>query len=253
MLDQGDVEVLDTSFYPQLNIDAIVVLGAAIVVAIFFYLIPFLFYPFDLLFTMIHELGHVFATRFNDGKVLGFWVFSNASGVTRYEGGDPYLIIPAGYMGTALFTAGLILLTGLPYIAPYTLGVLGGLLILLVFLYGKQSAYKDDKGERDERTTVTAIVGLIFGVGSIGVAWIAHPVWSIFLLNLLAVEGIFTTLYRFKDLTQQVRKNSSNIDPSQMAKLIGCSPMFWTRVWSLLSILILGGAFWFTWLRDLSG
>ncbi len=237
----------DINFYPHLNNDAVTVLGAAAVATIILNLIPPFYRSFHLFFTMIHELGHVFATRLTNGIVKGFWVIYGKGGYAKREGGEPLWIIPAGYMGVTLFSAGLILMSGLPYIAPYTLGVLGGLLMLFVFLYAR---HRDPEENNEDRFPVTAIVGVTSAVIFIGVAWLTHLVWSVFLLYLLAIQGIFITLKSLEELALQVRRNMKNIDPDQMAKLVGCSPMFWTRAWTLASILILGATFWFTWLRN---
>jgi hypothetical protein len=238
------------SFLPQLNIDGFIVLVTALIVTVIIKFIPMLSRPFHLLFTMIHELGHVFAVRLSNGTVRGFWVFFDTSGVTDYsETENLAFAAAAGYLGTALFSAGLIMMSGFPYIAPYTLGTLGGFLLLLTFLYGKQAAYK----KNDKRTPVTKIVGMAFAVILIGVAWTAHLVWSVFLLDLLAFQGTFNVLRSFRELVQQVRQNQKDIDPEIMAGLKRGSAMFWTKLWSLSSFLILGSAIWFTWLRGLSG
>lgn len=237
----------DSIFYPQFNNEAVSILAAAIVATMLLNLIPLFSYPFYLFFTMIHELGHVFATRLSGGKVVAFWVFPDATGLSRREGGDHYLVIPAGYMGVTLFSAGLILLTGLSNLAPYILGLIGGLLILFIMLYSSITP----PDEKDPRTSVTAIVGLAFSVLFIGVAWLADLRWSMFLLNLLAIQGTFTSFENLENLADQVRQKMKDIDPDRMAQEAGLSPMFWVWVWSLLSIVILGAVFWFTWLRNL--
>jgi hypothetical protein len=236
----------DISPYPQFNSLSAVVLAMAIIVAVFINLIPLLSYPFYLLFVLIHEMGHVFATRSTGGRVVGFWIFSNTTGATRPEGGYAYVMIPAGYIGVTLFSAGLILLTGLPNLAPYSLALLAIFLILFILLYSVKPA-----NPNEARSPVTAIVGLGFAIVFIGVAWMAPLVWSMFLLTLLAIQGAFSSLQLLDELALQVRQNVPGIDPVRMTELVGCSPMFWVRVWSLLSILILGAAIWFAWLRNL--
>ncbi|MBN1219064.1 MAG: M50 family metallopeptidase [Anaerolineae bacterium] len=111
--------------YPQLNFEAALVFLAALLVGVFIAFTP-MFYPFDKLFTTIHELGHLLATKLTGGEVKGLWVHFKAKnnselGATLREGGDDKTIISAGYMGTALFTTILILMSGLPYVAPYTI------------------------------------------------------------------------------------------------------------------------------------
>lgn len=228
--------------YPQLNIEAVVVLGAAAVAGVLISFTP-LFYPFRLLFTTVHELGHVFAARFTGGEVKGFWVYfkkkNGALGVTVREGGDDRFVIPAGYLGTAIFSAGLILMSGLPYIAPYIVGILGGVLILLVLLHGRPFS--------------TLFIGFVLGAGFIWVAWKADLIWSVFLLYLLAVMGIVRGLRDCQTITNLARHDPTGThDAAQMAKAAGCSAGFWAVIWSVVTFILLGVAFWFTWLRNLS-
>ena len=223
----------DLDVYLQTSFGPVVVLISAFISALVVSLIPFLAYPFKLFFTMIHELGHVFATRLSRGEVLGFFVFANDSGIAFRRGGDHLLIGPAGYLGTTIFSAALILLGGLPDVAPYTLLALGITLILAVLLYGS-------------RSLLTLIVGLFFGSGFIGIAWFTQLLWSVFMVNLLALQGSFIAI---RHLSQLARNLSGSDDASKMAQQFGCAPIFWVRSWQLLSLSILGTAFWFAWLR----
>jgi hypothetical protein len=245
--DLGGGKMEGADIYPQLNIEAVVVFATAAVAGVLISFTP-LFYPFRLLFTTVHELGHVFAARFTGGEVKGFWVYfkkkNGALGVTVREGGDDRFVIPAGYLGTAIFSAGLILMSGLPYIAPYIVGILGGVLILLVLLHGRPFS--------------TLFIGFVLGAGFIWVAWKADLIWSVFLLYLLAVLGIITARNDWKTMTHLARQDPSGThDAAQMAKIkimgrqwsAGC----WAAVWSVITFLLLGVAFWFTWLRNLSG
>ncbi len=223
----------DLDVYLQTGFGPIVVLISAFVSAVIISIIPFLAYPFNLFFTMIHELGHVFATRFSRGEVLGFFVFANDSGVAFHRGGDHLLIGPAGYLGTTLFSAALILLGGIPEVAPYTLLALGITLIVAVLLYGS-------------RSLLTMIVGLFFGSGFIGIASFTQLIWSVFMVNLLALQGSFIAIQHLHRLGRNL---SGSDDASKMAQQFGCTAIFWVRSWQLLSFSILGAAFWFTWLR----
>ena len=242
----------ELGFFPQIDQSSLAVLSAAFFVVVILNLIPVLTYPFYIFYVAIHELGHVFAARLINNRVIGFWVFSDATGVTESEGSRKltpfeYLIaFSAGYIGTTLFVAWLILLTGLPHLAHFSLGILGGLLIFLMFLYGKQGPNKSIPKSR-----VTLISTAVIGILLIGIAWLAPLEWSIFILYILAIEGAFVSLHLITDdLAAQVENRQSKIDPDMVAKNVGCSPRFWQVAWSFLSIVILGAAFWFTWLRN---
>ena len=79
-----------------------------------------------------------------------------------------------------------------------------------------------------------------------------HLVWSIFWLNLVAIEGGFCALREFNELSSVVRDpNRDDDDASKMAKLFKWwpfrKPMFWVWSWAILSVLVLGAAFIYTW------
>ncbi len=219
---------LDAYLHTSLGLTIILILAALVTVAI--NILPVIAYPSKLFFTLIHELGHVFATRLSRGEVVGFFVFANDSGVAINRGGDRLLIILAGYLGTSLFSAALLVLGGLPETARYTLGAVGGILIFAVLLYGT-------------RSLLTVAVGLFFGLSFIGVAWYLQLAWSVLLINILAFQGSFISL---RHLHQLSRNLSGDDDASKMAQQLGCSPLFWARTWFVFSIVLLGGAFWFT-------
>lgn len=88
--------------------------GAAFVVALVLWQVQGLYLimvPFRLFVTMIHELGHGLAAELSGGDFLRFEVTSRGAGLAYTRGGSPFVIIQAGYLGTALFGAGLLLLT----------------------------------------------------------------------------------------------------------------------------------------------
>ncbi len=239
--------MLITNGSEQIRFESLFVLGAVIVAVVFLNFIPVLSTIFRRLFTMIHELGHVIATAVSGGQVEGFRVLfkpkDGVRGFAEWKGGDSSLIFSAGYLGVTLFSAGLMLLSTLPYIAPYTLAFLGAILLWAVLDLGRGKS--------------TIILGLFFGVGFILVAWLANLVWSIFLLNLVAIQGGLIALDSLQEVGQAVCSNTSDKDDaSKTAALFNRWPfrlsMFWVRVWSISSILILGTAFWFTWFRALT-
>ncbi len=88
--------------------------AAAFVVALVLWQIQELYLlmvPFRLFVTMIHELAHGLAAELTGGDFLRFEVTSRGAGLAYTRGGSPFVIIQAGYLGTALFGAGLLLLT----------------------------------------------------------------------------------------------------------------------------------------------
>jgi hypothetical protein len=58
--------------------------------------------------TFIHELGHGTIAILTGGEFIRFEVYSNGAGLAYSRGGFRPAIISAGYMGTAIFGAGLL-------------------------------------------------------------------------------------------------------------------------------------------------
>ena len=234
--------------YPQLSIEAVILLAAAALAVIFVNIIPSLNEPFDMLFTSIHELGHVLAVRLTGGEVKGYELaprkVPGAKGVTYLNPRNPgnhFWVGQAGYLATSLASVGLILLTGWPYAARYALIFLGALLIIAVVNYGVRTSI------------ITWIIGLGFGLGLILVGWQAALVWVVFLLFVLALQGVWSSFNDLRILAMVISSSWSNKrdDASQMEYLTGCASCLWVLAWIFISVLIIGGAFWFVWLRTL--
>ncbi|MBN8621502.1 MAG: M50 family metallopeptidase, partial [Anaerolineae bacterium] len=86
----------------------LLILIAALVLVFILWNIPqldFVLYPFRLFVTYVHEAGHGTAALLTGGRFLGFEIFANGAGQAITAGGSRLLILPAGYLGAALFGA----------------------------------------------------------------------------------------------------------------------------------------------------
>src|SRR5215217_2007374 len=70
-----------------------------------------LFFPFRLFDTFIHELSHGLATIITGGSFLRLVVYPDFSGMAWSSGGLRWFVTSAGYLGSALFGAVLTLLS----------------------------------------------------------------------------------------------------------------------------------------------
>lgn len=64
-----------------------------------------IFYPFSLLATYLHESSHGIMAIITGGKLLEFTIESNTSGLAYTCGGIRFLISSAGYLGTTIWGA----------------------------------------------------------------------------------------------------------------------------------------------------
>src|SRR5512136_1460932 len=70
-----------------------------------------LLYPFRLFVTTVHELGHGVAAIASGGYFVQYEVHPNGAGIALTGGGMRWLVVSAGYLGTAVFGAVLLYLT----------------------------------------------------------------------------------------------------------------------------------------------
>lgn len=166
--------------------NAILALGAFLIAFILWQYEPvsFVVYPLRLFTTFIHELGHGAATLFTGGDFIRFEVKPSGAGLAYSNGGLRTLIIPAGYVGTALFGSILLYAANRARHPEWIAMGLGGLFIGLAMLYTGVCLCHLNTGER-----ILAIGSLAAGFGYFLIADLDRGRWiglSIALLGLLA-------------------------------------------------------------------
>jgi hypothetical protein len=211
-------------------------------------LVGLLNYPFRLLLTMVHELGHGLAALLTGGSFIRFVVFPNGSGLAYTAGGWSLLVTSAGYLAVAVFGAILILLGRNQRWSRIALGVIGGAMILLSLRYGVPSIFSFG---HILGGLLTTFAGLIFGAFFIWVALKAAAGWIVFLIHLVAIQAGLTA---FSDLTGLIGLstrffNTPANDAQSMAEMTFVPAVVWALLWVVVAVLLIGGAIWLTWLR----
>lgn len=146
-----------------------------------------LLYPLRLFVTFVHEAGHALAALISGGQVQGFTVHANGSGVAVTAGGNRALILPAGYLGAALFGSLLFLLSNrAPRSASGIAMALGVFLIGITAIYGRSDA---------SGLPVTLVIGIGFGLFILLVGAKAPRVIVQLLLSILAVVTALEAVY----------------------------------------------------------
>ncbi|MBE7550866.1 MAG: M50 family metallopeptidase [Anaerolineales bacterium] len=240
-------------FNPSLREDfsaqqTLTLIGLATLVTLLVALVPWLsglVYPFRLLTTLVHELSHGLAALLTGGTFIRFVVSPNGAGLAFTAGGWRWVIIPAGYVGAALFGAMLILLGRSHRWSRLALGIIGVAMGLLSLRYGLPSIISGDFLSG----ILATISGVIFGGFFLWVALKAAPGWIIFLLHLVAIQAGLTA---FSDLTTVMGLslrffNAPANDAQSMAEITFIPAIIWAVLWALLAVILIGGAIWVTW------
>jgi hypothetical protein len=246
-------------------------------------------YPLRLFVTFIHELGHGVTAEVTGGDFISFEVKSSGAGVAFSRGGVRPAIISAGYVGTAIFGAVLLLAAnrvtqprhiafglGTAFItltlfysglglsnfnaleALLTLAVMGGAGFVFVAMQQKWiAAVVLAMGIglllifAAGGNLLTLLVGVVSGILLIVLGYFARDDAIRFVLNFLAFA---VGLNAISDgwVLLQVASNPelvSGNDASSMAAEVGLPAALWALVWIVLAILLLGLSAWATLIR----
>ncbi|MBN1991501.1 MAG: M50 family metallopeptidase [Anaerolineae bacterium] len=204
-------------------------------------------YPFRLLLTIVHELGHGLAALLTGGEFIRFVVHPNGAGLATTAGGWRFVVIPAGYLGVALFGALLILLGRSYRWGRLALGVIGAGMIFLSLRYGVPSIFS----AYVLSGILTTLSGFIFGGLFLGVSFKAPPGGIIFLLHLIAIQAVltaFSDLFGLIGLSAHFFSTPEN-DAQAMAQLTHIPAIVWAVLWAIVAVALIGGAIWQTWLK----
>lgn len=206
--------------------------------------LDFLLYPFRLFVTYVHEAGHGTAALITGGRFLGFEVMSNGAGQAITAGGTRWLILPAGYLGAALFGAVLFYVNNRFHYSRALAMALGLGLIVFSILFGRIAL-------------LSLIVGIAFGVVLIVLGRRANEYVNSFVLNILAA---LTGLNAVLDVWSLISNSSATLGTirndaaafsAEIAPLIPAA--VWAFLWALLALIMLGIAVWFGVVRPMRG
>lgn len=239
-----------------------------------------LLYPFNLFVTYVHETCHALAGWLTWGSVSGMTINPDTSGVTYVLGGSPIITYSAGYLGSTIFGAMLLVLchkgeTAKKILAALSIGVLAVtvffigvgytsffltvILSLIGFLlFAKPNLSHQIKigltaGGVATFFTLIAflaitnnlfgwIAGLTLTAVLFGGAKFLSPRYAHLFLSFLAVQTCLNALSDIKTLWFISAASSSHSDAQGMYAATGIPAIFWATLWGFVSLVILAGA-----------
>lgn len=219
--------------------DLFLILGAGLIVYVLWNVpqLSAILYPFRLFVTYAHEAGHGLTALLTGGHLLRVEIFADGSGQALTAGGSRWLILPAGYLGAAVFGAVLFYLTNTVRHSRVISIALGIGLIVFSVLFGGL-------------LTTAFLIGVGFGVILIWLGWKANREINTLLLNALA---IMTGLNAVLDVWFLVGNSGASLGDvrndaaafsAEIAPLIPGA--VWALLWSALAVAILGTAVWYS-------
>ena len=191
---------------------------------------PFI-YPIKLFTVTMHETGHALAASILGGKAVKFAVNPQQGGITQYQisetmqGWKKFIIISAGYLGSIIIGAILLLLSH-TWVAPWLPWLIGfGLLFETIFFV------------RDWFTAGVCAIAILF-FGAVGL--IAPNSIRGFIGKFIATVSCCYAIFDIRD--DVLRFGSAQrmgSDAHALQVLTGVPYYIWGILWIILSIIIL--------------
>lgn len=211
---------------------ALVLLAGASALTLALYLVPYgriIAYPFVLLSTFAHEMGHGLTAIALGGEFTSLVMHPDASGVASFRISPGRLargaVAAGGLLGPALAALGGFVLATRPKRARAGLVVLGAVSVLAVALW------------------VRSLFGVVFvlglGAGLIAVGWKSAPRTSQWVLVFLAVQ-LSLSVFSRSDYLFTETAGSGPSDVAQMASAWWLPYWLWGVVCGAISVLALG-------------
>jgi hypothetical protein len=203
------------------------VLPFVLLVSVFFWDAAFLT-PLKILVVFFHEASHALATVFTGGSVISMELTPNQGGRVLSMGGMPFVIISAGYLGSLLWGAVILLLAARSNLDRWIMGGLGLLMLALCALY------------------VRNVYGLAFGVGggvvALAIAFFLSAHWNDLALKII---GATTMLYVPMDIySDTLERSHLQSDARILAETFGGGTVIWGGLWMVISVISIIWTLW---------
>jgi hypothetical protein len=187
-----------------------------------------LIYPLKILVVFFHELSHGLAAILSGGEIVRIEVIAQEGGLCVTRGGNRFLTLSAGYLGSLLWGGAILLLaarTGLDRWASAALGV--GLIGISVVYVRPLLGFG-------------FLFGLTAGGGLLATGRFLSEGINDILLRLI---GLTSCLYAVADIKSDILERSYlRSDAAMLSELTGVPTLIWGVLWLLVAVV---GAGWF--------
>ncbi|MEP6756109.1 MAG: M50 family metallopeptidase [Chthonomonadales bacterium] len=188
-----------------------------------------LLYPIRLFVTVVHEGFHALVTVLTGGRVVSITINPDTSGVTLSQGGMPFWIFMAGYLGAALYGSCAI------HLCRHRGGGRGGLIFLAATMLVIAGLWINPFGP-DWFGFVYAVVAA--GLLAAGAKWMKESTAAA-IVSFLSVQVCLNAIFDLRDLLLITTNTNRPNDAVFMANEYWGAPWFWAGLWSITSLLML--------------
>ena len=227
-----DLKTLESKLNTSVDRIGIWWLIGAAVATITLWQIPYgdyILYPFSILATWFHEMGHGLAAILLGGDFRQLQIFANGSGFAEYSSRfNPIvraLVAAAGPMGPPIAGAILILASRSFKTASLSLKILGGCLLLSVLIW--------------VRSLFGVVAIILLGLAIIGIGFKANRWFQGFSIQFLGVQACISTYHQLDYLFTRTAGPLGLSDTGQIQRQLILPYWFWGGLMAIASLVIL--------------
>jgi hypothetical protein len=176
--------------------------------------------PLKLFVVLLHETSHGLAALATGGRIEEIHVLQQECGWTVTSGGNAFVVTSAGYLGSMLFGATILVVASRTRLSQW-LALLLGIGVVTVAL----------RCMPREGRTFAAVSGVVLALSTLLPRWFAEFV--------LRVIGVTSCLYAILDVKSDVldRVNTPS-DATALAKMTGVPSVVWGALWIAVSLVV---------------
>lgn len=192
----------------------------AIVALVFVFWATPIVVPLKILVVFLHELSHAIAIVLTGGSVESFSISPQQGGLVIGRGGNRFLSLSAGYLGSLALGMGLLFIALRTHWDKAVLGGFGGVMLLVAVLYVR------------EPFAIAFCVGV--GLAMLAMAWFLGRAVCDLVLRIIGLTSMIYVPYDIFDDT--IRRAGIRSDAYMLAEEFGGTTMLWGGVWLVLSV-----------------
>jgi hypothetical protein len=206
-----------------------------------------LLFPIKTFVTALHEFSHAITCIATGGSVSGMTIVEDNAGhggLTMCRGGNPFIYVQAGYLGTAVWGCLLIMLARVPVLAKSALVSMG------IFMAGSSLFLMAGglfHGQDIMQTLGSMVWAVIIGAALI---WSGTKLDSGTANTILLFLGIQTALNALTDVWLLVQlaftPGGSMQDSNAMENLTNIPAPLWSLLWGAIAFVMVGATLWWT-------
>lgn len=179
--------------------------------------------PLKLFVVLLHEISHGLMAVATGGTIDRIEVTSDLGGACYCGGGDAFLTLSAGYLGSLLWGAALVLLAArLGRRSSWVTGAIGAFIVAFTVLYVRNP------------------FGLLFGIGA-GAALVGSARYLSATANgrILWVLGLTSCLYAVLDIKSDILDRPElRSDARMLAEMTGVPTVAWGALWIAAALIV---------------